>query len=139
MRVCVDSSFIAPIFLPEDWSDQAKEKAQQWLRQGVVLVAPELWAYEVVSIVYKAVLRGHLSPPEGGPTLGAFLRFPVTLVRPPSYERAYTLAMTHRLPAPYDAQYLAVAEAEGIEFWTGDKRLYDRVHTTLPWVHRLGE
>ena len=139
MRICVDSSFVAPIFLPEDWSDQAKQRAQRWLAQGVTLVAPDLWAYEVVSIVFKAVLRGGLSPDEGRPTLSAFLTFPITFIQPPGYEAAYTLAMAHRLPAPYDAQYLAVAETEGIEFWTGDRKLYDRVHAALAWVHWLGE
>jgi predicted nucleic acid-binding protein len=129
--ICLDAGFVASAFLPEgDASVYAANRIAQWRAKGIEFVAPDLWAYEAVSIVFKA---------HGPVVLAEMLRFPVTLIRPISYERAYDLAMTYHLPAPYDAHYLAVAEAEGVEFWTGDKRLYDRVHAGLPWVHCLGE
>jgi predicted nucleic acid-binding protein len=140
MRICLDASLVASTVLPEgSASIRAEELTRQWIANGAEFVAPGLWAYEVVSLVFKAVARGRLPEQDGPQLLARLLRFPITLLGSPIYERAYTLAVTHRLPAPYDAHYLAVAEAEGIEFWTGDKKLYDWVHGALPWVHWLGE
>jgi predicted nucleic acid-binding protein len=140
MRVCLDASLVAAVVLPEgDASTLAKDLMRQWVAGGVEFIAPELWAYEAVSVVYKAVLRGRLPLPDGPAMLSELLRFRITLLRPPRYERAYAIAMMLGLPAPYDAHYLAIAEAEGCEFWTGDRKLYERVHATLPWVHVLGE
>jgi predicted nucleic acid-binding protein len=50
-------------------------------------------------------------------------------------ERAIDLAAQYRLPAAYDAHYLAVAEALGAPFWTTDQRLFNSVQTGLSWVH----
>ena len=55
-------------------------------------------------------------------------------------QRALALwPLTYGLPAPYDAHYLAVAESEDVESWTGEKRLYEWVHGSLDWGHWLGE
>ncbi|MBC8099768.1 MAG: type II toxin-antitoxin system VapC family toxin [Armatimonadetes bacterium] len=43
------------------------------------------------------------------------------------YRRAYELAEQLSLPTAYDAQYLAVAEHLGCDFWTADERLYNAV------------
>jgi predicted nucleic acid-binding protein len=138
--ICLDASFVAAAMMPDEKESSGAQKLiEQWLESGMPFVAPDLWAYEIVSLVFKAVTRGRLSEERGASTLTEMFRFPITLVRPSSYEQAYAIALTYRLPAAYDAQYLAVAEAEGIEFWTGDKKLYDRVHAALRWVHWLGE
>jgi predicted nucleic acid-binding protein len=47
---------------------------------------------------------------------------------------ALTIAQRHRLPATYDAHYLALAERLGIDFYTGDQRLWNSVRHQLPWV-----
>ena len=138
MKVCVDASLVAAVMLPEEQSAQAQALTEEWLRRGDTLIAPDLWRYEVVSIVFKAVGRGRMQPEEGLPTLTQLMRFPVTLLAP-DHEQAYLLALRLGLPAPYDAHYLAIAQAEGCEFWTGDRKLYERVHAALPWVHVLGE
>ena len=44
------------------------------------------------------------------------------------------LARYLTLPACYDAQYLALAEHLGVEFWTCDGRLVKKVESKLPWV-----
>ena len=40
----------------------------------------------------------------------------------------------------YDAQYLAVAEQEGLELWTADRRLVRNAEQAgVRWVRRIGE
>ena len=56
--------------------------------------------------------------------------------RNPSQLQTVTWEMARRFnhPRAYDAQYLAVAELEGGELWTVDRRLYNSVKSSLPWV-----
>ena len=48
--------------------------------------------------------------------------------------RILELASQFKLPARYDAHYLALAEREQCEFWTADERLYNSVKDQLSWV-----
>lgn len=53
------------------------------------------------------------------------------------HQQALKIATTYRLPATYDAHYLALAERLNIELWTADRRLFNAVHSSLIWVKML--
>lgn len=53
-------------------------------------------------------------------------------------KRAYDLAEQLNRPAAYDAQYLALAERLGCDFWTADEKLFNAVGASLTWVRWLG-
>ncbi len=138
MRVCVDASVVASIILDEPLGARALQVFTSW--SDADLIAPDLWAYEVVAITHKAVRRGTLPAWRRSQILASFLAFRVLLLRPPGiHELASELASRLSLPATCDAHYLALAQREGIEFWTGDEKLYNGVHHALPWVHWVGE
>jgi predicted nucleic acid-binding protein len=138
MRVCVDASLIAGIVLDEPLGVRGLHLLSSWT--DAELIAPDLWAYEVVAIAHKAVRRGALPAEQRSRILRSFFAFRVSLLRPPGlHELAGELAVAMGLPATYDAHYLALAQREGLEFWTGDEKLYNTVHHTLPWVHWVGE
>jgi len=48
------------------------------------------------------------------------------------------LSLAHNLAA-YDAAYLALAESEGCELWTGDRPFYQAVKDGLPRIKWLGD
>jgi predicted nucleic acid-binding protein len=52
--------------------------------------------------------------------------------------RVLELALEHNLAA-YDAAYLALAESEGCELWTGDRPFYQAVKARLPRVKWIGD
>ncbi len=140
MRVCVDSGFVATAGLDEPLSDMVHLLMEQWAKTETEFIAPDLWAYEVVAITHKAVRRGALPVEQRSRILRSFFAFRVALLRPPGlHDLAGELAAAMGLSATYDAHYLALAQREGIEFWTGDEKLYNTVHRTLPWVHWVGE
>ena len=58
---------------------------------------------------------------------------------PAIHIRAIQLSKQFRLPAAYDAHYLALAESKHCELWTADKRLWNSIKGKLPWVRWLSD
>jgi predicted nucleic acid-binding protein len=56
----------------------------------------------------------------------------------PTPAEAYKLARTYRRSV-YDSLYLAVAQSHQIDLWTGDRRLYNAVRRSLPFVKWIGD
>ena len=57
-----------------------------------------------------------------------------------THRRALGWAARLQATVAYDAQYLALAEQTGAEFWTADKRLADRAHQAkISWVKWIQE
>ena len=56
----------------------------------------------------------------------------------PTLSEAYRLARTYRRSV-YDSLYLAVAQNQQIDLWTGDRRLCNAVRQSLPFVKWIGD
>lgn len=137
--VCVDAGILVKVLIQEPDSDRARALWQMWDDNGVERVAPTLFMYEVVSVFRNQVWRGILTPDEGNAALALIESAPVTLLDPPGLSRrAWELAQRFNRPTAYDSYYLALAEMQSCEFWTGDERLFNAVRSQLPWVRWLG-
>ena len=101
------------------------------------LAAPSLWVYEVANGLVTAVRRGRITPAQGSEALSHLLAVNPRLADAP-IERVYALAQQYRLTA-YDAAYLALAEALNAPLWTGDRPFYDKVQTSMRFVHWVGD
>ena len=133
----VDASVILSAFFPDEQQTQAQTLIRNHVSGRVKLTAPTLLVYEVTNAVLQAVRRGRVDIEEGEAILVAVdgLDIETKLI---AWRRMLTLARRYNRSA-YDAAYLALAEAEGESFVTGDLRLYNAVHDQLDWVHWLGE
>ena len=137
--VCADAGLAIMQVLREPLCDLADALWADWNRQGVTVIAPILWGYEVTSVIRKNTFRRLLTPENEQDALDAVLRLPVEQRQPAGlHQRAWALARRFNRPTAYDAHYLALAEMVGCPFWTSDERLFNAVHTQLPWVHWLG-
>lgn len=143
--VVVDASIALKWVVTEPDSAEAQALLDEWARQGMTLLVPTLYTYEVTNILRQRVRRGLMTPDEARADQSKLLSQNVTRdVRDQAQqrvqsERALVLANQHNLPATYDAHYLALAEREGCEYWTADERLWNTVKAQLPWVRWLGE
>ncbi len=139
-RVCVDASLVVKLALTEPHSAEARALWAEWDRRGVARVAPTLWGYEVASVVRKYGQRGTLTPDEEAEALDLLLNLPVQVVDMWPYHReAWALARDLDMTVAYDAHYLLLAQALSVEFWTGDKRLWNAVRGRFGWVRWIGE
>ncbi len=110
--------------------------------EGKVIHIPELWRAEVVSVLH-ALGVSHRAPREHvKAAVQAALGIGIQVARLDDALCLEALKWADVLGQrkAYDAFYLALAERLGCEFWTGDKRLYNRARQVgADFVRMLGE
>jgi predicted nucleic acid-binding protein len=137
--VCVDASTVIRLLIGPD-NEAVKQLWDSWTDQGIHMVAPTLLHYEVTNGLYRQMRAGLLIPESVREALDIALALPVELVGDPDlHRRAGELAATYRLPAAYNAHYLALAERLGVELWTADARLVNALQPFgVDWVRLPG-
>ncbi len=142
MKVVPDSNLIVAQVIPLAYSEAATRKMQEWLDRDVDLVIPTLAAYEIVSTLRKAAVVMKLSDDQVSAALNFILVLRIREVPPTPvlHQQALVWAMRLNQTVAYDAAFLALAESEGAEFWTAERRLVDAAtNLGLTWVHSVDE
>lgn len=138
--VVVDASLAAKWAIPEPYTEQAFALAERWSNEGAHLIAPCLILAEITNAIYKRVQRREMDLNTGQQAMRTVLEFGIEIREEPGLQdRALALAYELKMPATYDAHYLALAEKYGCNLWTGDKKLYNATKSRLPWVKWVGE
>lgn len=139
-EVCVDASLVVAWLLPEEFSGQAYALKDRWSDEGAELVAPAILASEVPSVLRQAVYRGRILTGEGDEAFATFLEMPIRIIQPENLlSRAWEIGKAVDAPRLYDAFYVGLADVQGCELWTADRRLTSLVQAKFPHVHWLGE
>ncbi len=137
-EVCVDAGLVIKLVTQEDGSEQADAQFAEWRAHKVHLIAPAFAKAEIDSVLRKKVYRGELTPEMADTSFAAACRLPLKCPNPRNHrQRAWEIARAFQFPAVYDAIYLALAELRGCEFWTADRKLYERVREQLRFVRLL--
>ncbi len=136
---CIDASFAVKWVLPEEHSARALAMLDDALRQQARLVAPPHFAVEVTSAIYKKLRDRLIDMDEAKGCLRQLSLIAIeTVWRPGLAERSLEIAAEFDWPYPYDAFYLALAEALGCQLWTADQRLHGDAHHDYS-VHLLSD
>lgn len=137
--ICADASIVANVLSNSHPESSFQQLWTQWRTDETLIVAPTLLLYEICNSLHRAVVAGRITVPESKRLLEVALSLDVQLYRDAElHQQALKIAQRENLPASYDAHYLALAERLGIEFWTGDRRLFNTVRSRLSWVHLVG-
>ncbi len=139
-RLTVDCSIVVKWKITaEDHADAAEELLLDWQQQAVELCAPTLLQAEIMSAFLRAHRRGRVSAEEAKEAIGDLLTLPFRLLDIASVAtRAFEIAQQHN-ERSYDCIYVALAEREGLELWTGDQRLYNALHTHCGFVRWIAD
>jgi predicted nucleic acid-binding protein len=108
-----------------------------YARGAIKAIAPNLLIYEIVNGVATATRQKRVAPDKATEAMGNLMTLGVEL-REVEPLRVLELALRHNLAA-YNAAYLALAEAEGCELWTGDRPFYQAARGELAWVKWIGD
>jgi predicted nucleic acid-binding protein len=142
MSAVIDANLIAALVLPLPYSDQATQKVITWKQADLELLAPVLLEYEIAAILRKAVVAQWLTTDLALEAIDKVLTLNIQCVTPTArlHERALRWADRLGYSKAYDAHYLALAEQEGIDLWTVDRRLANGSQQAgAHWVHWIGE
>jgi predicted nucleic acid-binding protein len=142
VKIVLDANIVAAFTIPLPYSTQAARRMMDWQRTEAALFAPTLLEYEIVTALRKAVVAEMITPDEASDAIGSLLDLDVQTVPPTRDLHDSALQWSERLrqKAAYDAQYLALAEQLGAEFWTADQRLANGAQQAgATWVHWIGE
>ena len=138
--VVVDASLATMWAVPEPYSSQALDLAEEWATTATSLLAPCLLVPEVTNALYKRVVRRELTLVEAQHALDIVLGFSIEIREEPGLaHRAMAWAARLGQRAAYDMHYLALAELNRCECWTGDQRFFRAARAAAPWVHWIGE
>lgn len=137
--VVVDASIALKWVLPEPDSPIAVALLDQWLTNGVRIIAPSWFAGEVANILYRRSRRGTFTIQDAHQALTGVLdvveRMPES---PEEAHRALDVASATDRSATYDAMYLALALVVGAEYWTADEIFSNATKAVYPQVRWMG-
>lgn len=135
-RVCVDASLVLHLLLPDERDAATDAVWRDWVDRSVQIVGPVLLYAEVTSVIQLRVSTGRLTQDEGEAAFAAFNALGIAKVdRDDLHVRAWQLAQRYQVRRAYDMMYLALAELEDIDLWTGGGRLVNTLAGHEPRVH----
>ena len=137
MSLVVDASVVAKWLLPEPDADRAVALRERAEFEGVALLAPDVLAAEVASVVWKRVIRGQLEPIEAERLFSTFALMSPLLVRIDGLaHEALRLSLRFRRSV-YDCLYLALAFRRSCDLVTADEKLFNALNGLVPHLRLL--
>lgn len=138
--ICVDASFIIRLLNSNSEVSPFIIIWEEWKAKQYLFVAPSLFYYEIANAFHRYVLAKQLDLETATENLKEALNLQIRIYGDFFlHEKALNLANSLRLPAAYDAHYLALSEHLNADFYTSDKKLYNSVKDTLTWVYLIEE
>ena len=133
--IVVDASLALKLFLNEPDGPQVRAQWREWEQMGEVIIVPSLFWPEMLSGLRRSAYRGMLPEADADQAFDTLEKFEINTREPPElYRAAWRLARRFNRPTIYDCCYLALADIAGCDLWTADRRLFNVVGASLPWV-----
>lgn len=140
--VVVDASIAIKWAIKEENTDLALALLAHWTEKEIIILAPALLSYEVTNVFHQRIHKEAYPFEDVQKALEEIIYELIGFDfanTPATHIRAIQLSQQFRLPAAYDAHYLALAESKHCELWTADKRLWNSIKGKLPWVRWLAD
>jgi predicted nucleic acid-binding protein len=133
----VDANVLLSAFFPDESQTHAHALVRDHVAGRVILKAPALLHYELCNAIWVAERRARIQREQADQIIHALDGLKINLVTQ-EWGEMLPLARQFQCGA-YDAAYLSLAQEEGEPLITGDKRLYQAVHSHLDWVLWIGD
>ena len=126
--VIIDASIAIQAVLPCAGHERAYKLIEDFVERDVIICVPHLWYSEVTTGIRKSAVIGGISHENAMLALHSILNLPVEKADEDSelYIQAYRWAERLGHLAVYDSVYLALAERRNAEFYTADRKLFNR-------------
>ncbi len=138
--IAIDASVVLKWWLRDEEATAEADKLQDdFLNGKLKLIAPALLDYEVANVLKVAVVRNRIDEADALTAITDLTNYNIDRfdIRP-HQQSAFRLACQYQRSV-YDASYVILAQAHGVELYTGDKRLFNAVTNALTWVKWVGD
>jgi len=123
----------------EEATEGADLLLDDFLAGKLDLLTPTLFDYEITNALKTAVVVNRLTEDDALSAMRDFQEYAIERRDFwPIQEAAFRMAYQCQRSV-YDSAYLALAQSEGLWFFTGDRRLFNAVSKLLPWVIWIGD
>ncbi|MDJ1176778.1 type II toxin-antitoxin system VapC family toxin [Roseofilum capinflatum] len=128
--ICMDANFAVRLVNSQSEADPWIVLWEEWQAADKQIIAPTLFYYEITNAIYRMGRAGQLQEDEVQTALEDVFNLRISIKSDLQLHfQAVALAQQFDLPAAYDAHYLALAQDYRAIFYTGDKRLFNQVHS----------
>lgn len=140
--VVIDANLAIGLVRQMSFSAPFRRLIEGWIYDGTQILVPGLWDYEVVSGLRRLWQQKALTEEQAFSGLEKILLLDVKRYPGEANLLQSALRWAERLgqSKAYDAQYVALAEQMGAEFWSADERLVNTLKSQgITWAHWIGE
>lgn len=126
-KLVVDASVCLKWVFEEEDSDKARILLKRYKEDKYILVAPDLWEYEIVNALATAVRRKKINPSKSRLFLKLILKgkpetIPLSTILPKCLENAQKYEISG-----YDSAYITLAKENKIFLISSDDKLVEKV------------
>ncbi len=139
MKAVIDASAALKWqFKEEEASEAAIALLKEFVEGKIELMTATLFPYEILSALNVAVKRGRISEAIGQKALTYLISLGIEeKIFDDLIGTTFKIARKYHL-STYDCAYIALAEKEECNFYTGDKKLFNAAKIHLPKVKWIG-
>jgi predicted nucleic acid-binding protein len=139
MKAVIDASAALKWqFKDEEASDAAITLLGDFVEGKIELITVTLFSYEILSALSVAIKRGRITEAIGQKALTYLTSLGIEeKIFDDLIGTTFKIARKHHL-STYDCAYIALAENEECNFYTGDKKLFNAAKVHLPMVQWIG-
>jgi predicted nucleic acid-binding protein len=139
LRLVIDASVCLKWYLPDEaLQDKAEAVLTDYERGSVEIVAPTLLIYELMNGLWIGSRLKRIEFQAIEKCVQRVLDLSLDFRDASLFFSAVVRMCNQFGRSAYDSAYLALAEKEGIQLLTADRRLYNTVRRRLGWVVWLG-
>mgnify|MGYP000097264825 CR=1 FL=1 len=138
--IVADASVLLKAYLRDEADTSAVDAMLNDLAEGrLAIAAPYLLRYEVSNALWAAARQGRISSQDAIVAQAEFLKIRLAYSESDAmFTDALLLAQQYGRSV-YDSAYLALAQQLDVWCFTGDRRLYNALHTHLNFVRWVGD
>lgn len=134
-KLCVDASVVIKWLIKEIDTDPALDLLEKIKATQTVCYAPSLIDYEVGSTLRLKLRRGHLTSKEMYTALEFYRNLPLLMLHVTDLcYKSIPVAEALDQSTIYDIGYLLVAQQQGADLITADRRFFESAHSIYPFV-----
>jgi predicted nucleic acid-binding protein len=138
----IDANLGLGLVLHLPYSESAYRLLKRFQEDQEELAVPTLWEYECISGLRAAIYHNHIEAKMADLAVQVLLAIEPKRINPTPTLHRSAMLWAERLGQnkAYDAQYIALAESLGADFWSADQRLINTLKAQgAGWAHWIGE